>query len=166
MCIRDSLKACPIDVQDWYDDLPTERTHHATVHRGLCKSCHTNLDKVKNDGLLKDVAVFTAKNNWDPLFGLDKNQPDWDPLFGTDTGAAYKEWLHLSRIATVTETMLVALSHMQVSVCYLRHNKHYGTGMPGFRTNIISFPQELLELKKLEHYWSSLEVHDLSLIHI
>ena len=32
--------------------------------------------------------------------------------------------------------------------------------MPGFRTNIISFPQELLELTKLRHYWSSLEVHD------
>ena len=33
--------------------------------------------------------------------------------------------------------------------------------MPGFHTNIISFPQEMLELNKLKHYWSSLEVHDI-----
>ena len=32
--------------------------------------------------------------------------------------------------------------------------------MPGFHTNIISFPQEILELNKLNHYWSSLQVHD------
>ena len=112
------------------------------------KAAGTIRKRFKNDALLANVGVFTAQNNWDPLFGLDD-------------GAAYKEWLNLSRIATVTETMLVALSHMQVSVCYLRHQKHYGTGMPGFKANIISSPQEALELTKLNHYWSSLELHDI-----
>ena len=34
-------------------------------------------------------------------------------------------------------------------------------GMSAFRTNIIAFPQEALELKKLQHYWSELKVHDI-----
>ena len=97
--------------------------------------------------MLQGVATFSARNNWDPLFGLDD-------------GAAYKEWLYLSKNATVPETMLVALCHMQVNVCLLRHYQGGGAGISGFRTNIIAFPQEALELKSLRHFWSSLQVHD------
>ena len=86
---------------------------------------------------------------------------NWDPLFGLDVGAAYKEWQELSRIATVQEAMLVALCHMQVNVCFLRRYKHGSSGMTGFRTNIIAFPQDALELKALEHFWSNLQVNDI-----
>ena len=97
--------------------------------------------------MLQGVAIFSAGNHWDPLFGLDD-------------GAAYKEWLYLSKNATVPETMLVALCHMQVNVCFLRHYQRGGAGISGFRTNIIASPQEALELKSLRHFWSSLQVHD------
>ena len=142
------LRTCPVDVYEWETKPSAEHTRHASLHRGTCMGCHRSLEKVKKDQLLDAVAVFSYKNNWDPLFGLDD-------------GAAYKEWMELSRIATVTESMLVALSHMQVSVCYLRRRQLFSSAMTGFRTNIISFPQEMLELNKLRHYWSSLEVHDI-----
>ena len=90
--------------------------------------------------------LFSARNNWDPLFGLD-------------VGAAYKEWLYLSQNATVVESMLIALNHMQVSVCYLwsRGNLSKGhRGIPGFKKNIISFPQDIADLKNLQHFFSSL----------
>ena len=96
------------------------------------------------------MAIFSARNNWDPLFGLD-------------VGAAYKEWLYLSRNVTIIESMLVALNHMQVSVCYLtsRGNLRKGhRGIPGFKKNIISFPQDLADLKNLQHFFSSLSEND------
>jgi hypothetical protein len=98
--------------------------------------------------VLQGVVPFSAKKNSDPLLRLDD-------------GAAHKEWLDLTRIAMVTEAMLVALCHMQVNVCYVRRYAHMAVGMSAFRTNIIAFPQEALELNKLEHYWSCLKVHDI-----
>ena len=93
---------------------------HATLRRGLCVRCHKSLEKVADKPLLKGVATFSAQNNWDPLFGLDD-------------GAACKEWLHLAQNASVVVSMLVALNHMQVSVCYLQ-NMRLGTGIVhGFR---------------------------------
>ena len=143
------LKTCSNDVHTWF----TQPQHngkarrHATLHQGLCVKCHRSLEKKKEDNVLQDVAVWSPANNWDPLFGLD-------------VGAAYKEWQELSRIATVQEAMLVALCHMQVNVCFLRRYKYGSAGMTGFRTNIIAFPQDALELKALEHFWSNLQVHD------
>ena len=52
--------------------------------------------------------------------------------------------------------MLVALNHMQVDVCYLRR-----TGLSGFRKNIISFPQDAVELKNFQTFWSNLKVGDI-----
>ena len=96
---------------------------------------------------LQDVATFSARNNFDPLFGLD-------------TGAAYREWLYLSHHATVVESMLVALNHMQVSVCYLRSRNTLSKGIPGFKKNIISFPQDITDLKNLSHFFSALSAND------
>ena len=106
------------------------------------------MEKIKNDPLLKDVAVFSAKNSWDPLFGLDE-------------GAAYKTWRYLSQNATVLESMLVALNHMQVNVCYFRGCSGRGQGLSGFRKNIIAFPQDIADLKNLRHFWSKLAVNDI-----
>ena len=56
--------------------------------------------------------------------------------------------------------MLVALSHMQVSVCYLRSARQRRTGMTCFRKNIISFPQDVAELRQLQSFLSTLAAND------
>ena len=91
---------------------------------------------MKGKPFVHDVATFSARNNWDPLFGID-------------VGAAYKEWLYLSQNATVVESMLVALDHMQVSVCYSKATRRFGRGIPGFHKNIISFPQDINDIKNI-----------------
>ena len=136
-------KNCSNDVHEWYDSPGAETTQHATLHRGQCERCHKSLQKVAEKPILNGVATFSARNNWDPLFGLD-------------VGAAYKELLYLSQNATVVESMLIALNHMQVSVCYLwrRGNISKGhRGIPGFKKNIISFPQDIADLKNLQHFF-------------
>ena len=60
--------------------------------------------------------------------------------------------------------MLIALNHMQVSVCYLwsRGNLSKGhRGIPGFKKNIISFPQDIADLKNLQHFFSGLGENDI-----
>jgi hypothetical protein len=92
------------------------------------------------DESLRGVATFSARNNWDPLIGLDD-------------AALYREWMQVSEQATVVESMLVALGHMQVSVCYLRTVwSRPGRALPAFHKNIICFPQDLTELKRLRHF--------------
>mgnify|MGYP003329885884 CR=1 FL=1 len=52
---------------------------------------------------------------------------------------------------------------MQVSVCYLwsRGNISKGhRGIPGFKKNIISFPQDIADLKNLQHFFSNLSEND------
>ena len=75
------------------------------------------------------------------------------PLFGLDDGAAYKEWLYLAESASVVESMLVALNHMQVSVCYLQYMRLGHGVLPGFRKNIMAFPQDINDLKNLSHFF-------------
>ena len=88
--------------------------------------------------------------------------PLWDPLLNVDEGRAYREWLELAREATVVESMLVALGHMQVSVCYLRSARQGPRRglMPAFHKNIICFPQDLAELRQLQHFFANLRVND------
>ena len=59
--------------------------------------------------------------------------------------------------------MLVALNHMQVSVCYLQSRatlRKGHRGIPGFKKNIISFPQDITDLKNLRHFFSTLSEND------
>ena len=142
------LKNCDVEAHEWYDMPGEERTRHATLHRGMCRRCHKSLEKVANKPLLQGVATFSARNNFDPLFGID-------------IGAAYKEWMYLSLNATVVESMLVALDHMQVSVCYLRNARRFGRGIPAFHKNIISFPQDINDMKNLAHFFSTLATNDI-----
>ena len=109
------FKDCSVDGHEWHNRPESKTTQHATLHRGLCKRCHKSLQKAAEKPLLHEVATFSARNNWDPLFGLD-------------VGAAYKEWLYLSQNATVVESMLIALNHMQVSVCYLTSRGNLSKG--------------------------------------
>ena len=69
----------------------------------------------------------------------------------TDTPET-REINHIFNHATVVEEMLIALNHMQVSVCTVGRAR---TGVSMFRKNIISFPQELNELKHMEAFLSN-----------
>ena len=84
-----------------------------------------------------------------------------DLLFGLRGKRELAEFQHLFNQATVVEEMLVALHHMQVSVCTVGRGSRKHGGMTNFRKNIISFPQELNELKQLVALISSLEVGDI-----
>ena len=60
--------------------------------------------------------------------------------------------------------MLIALNHMQVSVCYLWSRGSLCKGLraiPGFKKNIISFQQDVADLKNLAHFFSSLGENDI-----
>ena len=59
------------------------------------------------------------------------------------------------------ESMLVALNHTQVDTCHFQRRRGARPGQPLFRKNIISFPQELLELKQMHHFLSNLAPHDI-----
>ena len=82
-----------------------------------------------------------------------------EPLLTIDEGALRKTINYYIRNATVVEAMVVALQHMQISVCTLRGFSGK-EGLSCYRKNIISFPQELLELRQLHEFFSRLELHD------
>ena len=97
----------------------------------------------EEEGDLRDICTFGPENNWDPLNNID----DVRFPFGRDIGeldrsALLKELRYCHDNATVTESMFVALEHMQVVCCYLRNSRLGTTSMTGFRKNIISFPQD------------------------
>ena len=141
-----STKKCRIDVASW-DSEPVEVTRLATLHTGVCGSCQESLDSVENDPLLNGIAVFSGRNGMDPLFGMDDV-------------ALRREFQYLFENASVVESMLVSLHHMQVSVCYLRGMNQKRGATTGFQKNIISFPQELTELKHFQNYLLGLTVSD------
>ena len=84
-----------------------------------------------------------------------------DPLMFLDDSRLFKEWMYLQTNATILESMLVALAHMQVNFVYLRDFKDRRTGLTAFRKNVISFPQEALELQDLKNFFSSVEINDI-----
>jgi hypothetical protein len=77
-----------------------------------------------------------------------------------DDVAARRELDHYIESASVVESMLVALRHMQISVCYLRGRRERSSGLSCFRKNIISFPQDLMELQQLHRFVSGLQPND------
>ena len=83
----------------------------------------------------------------DILMGYDNPRNTHMP--GHDVCAILKELGTYFKEATILESSLISLSHMQVDVCFLRGS----SGLARFRKNIISFHQDLLELK---HYYSFL----------
>ena len=83
-----------------------------------------------------------------------------DPLFGIDDVRLCEELQHMALHATVPESMLIALNHMQVSVITLRGRGGAYTGMTGFRKNVISFPQDVSQLRNYQHFLANLAVND------
>ncbi len=151
------LATYPNQVDTWDTPPPPGRSKVATFHEGRCKRCADSLKKVEADDSLRNVATFSGPNMMDPLW----RGPDVDEPLGLDEARRLKALHYCFDNATVVEEMLVALLHMQVDVCYLRQGRqrHY-TGMPAFRKNIITFPQELAEVKQLLHFWTSLAPND------
>ena len=102
-------KKCNIAVAEW-DTLPGEtREKMATLHTGICLRCAKDAESAaKLPGPLQGVGKFSSRNNMDPLWGFP------------DDVALRKELRMYETGATVVETMLVALTHMQVCVCTFR----------------------------------------------
>ena len=83
-----------------------------------------------------------------------------EPLLTIDEGALRKTINYYFLNATVVESMVVALQHMQISVCTLRGFSGM-QGLSAFRKNIISFPQELFELRQMHEFFARVTPNDL-----
>jgi len=143
------LAACPVGVAEWDGGAPPdERRADAPLHHGICRRCSDELRAVEDDPEMRGVARFSAANHMDPLMGYP------------DDVAARRELDHYIDAASVVESMLVALHHMQVSVCYIRGRHSRSSGLSCFRKNIISFPQDLMELQQLHSFLSQLQAND------
>jgi hypothetical protein len=147
------LASCPVAVAEWEGGAPADaRASDAPLHRGVCRRCADELRAVEDDPELRGVARFSGANHMDPLMGYP------------DDVAARRELDSYIDGASVVESMLVALHHMQVSVCYLRGRHSRFSALSCFRKNIISFPQDLLELQQMHSFLSRLTTNDV--VHI
>ena len=101
----------------------------------MCLWCQKDLDQQKKEGL-EPVPRRSYLNDMDPCWNFP-----------------HEELGFLFASATVTESMLVALEHMQVSYVTVRK-----TGLERFRKNTISFPQDIarfavrMEMLRPEEY--------------
>ena len=120
----------------------------ASFHTGVCQHCHRDLEQVEDHEILRGVAKLSAANRMDPLMGFP------------DDVRLRRHIQHIFDNATMLEVMLVSLQHMQVDTCHFYRRRGGTPGLPLFRKNIISFPQELLEMKQLHHFLSHLSPND------
>ena len=157
-------KTYPNAVARWDIQPESTRTKVASFHTGDCQRCVDNLAKVEQDAILKHIATFGKENMMDLLWGFP--DPDCGGPLTPDESQRLKSLHYCFDNATVVEEMLIALLHMQVSVCYFRpgRNKQYN-GLPSFRKNIIAFPQELSEVKQLFNFWTTLSENDIVNVH-
>ena len=158
----ESTKRCSIEVASWDSQPPDSTRVLATFHTGVCQVCARSLQCVEGDDILRDVCTYGPENSWGPLNNIDDVRfPFGRDIGGVDRGKLYlKELQYCHENATVTESMFVALEHMQVVCCYLRSSRSGASSMSGFRKNIISFPQDLTEMKQLQNFFSNLQIHD------
>ena len=127
------LTSCSLKVASFDEAPPSERSTLATLHTGRCQKCQDNLDKSEKDELLKGVAIFSLESQMDILMGYDNPRNTHMP--GHDVSAILKELGTYFKEATILESSLISLSHMQVDVCFLRGS----SGLARFRKHIISF---------------------------
>ena len=122
----------------------------ALLHHGTCARCHTQIHAPRQDSDPPNIAIFSGANRQDPLY----------PLLGKDHGAYLATLQYLLDNMNPLESTLIALNHMQVSVCHLRTRGGKYQGLTAYRKNIISFPQELVEMTNLQQFFDTLEVND------
>ena len=120
-------KCCHNSVAVW-DDVLANHPLLADRCTGLCQDCADDLEKVAGDCTLAGVTRFGQRNGQDPLAGF----PALDEV--TSLNMQMQE---LFKQASVLEAMLVALNHMQVSVCTFASSKDARTGLPRLRKIII-----------------------------
>ena len=120
----------------------------ASFHTGVCQQCRRDLEQVQDHDILRGVAKLSAANRMDPLMGFP------------DDVRLRRHIQHIFDNATMLEVMLVSLQHMQVDTCHFYRRRGGTPGLPLFRKNIISFPQELLDMKQLHHFLSHLSPND------
>ena len=142
------LATYPCEVCTFDEEPSNTRQKLAPLHTGMCQRCARDLAKVVGHPQLDGVSVFGTLNRMNLLHGIQPESPE------------LREFHHLFSEATVVEEMLVAMHHMQVSVCTVGTAARKGFGMTTFRKNIISFPQELNELKEMLAFMSNLSVND------
>ena len=114
---------CSVEVESW-DRLPSLELGAtedivAESFTGTCRACHVNHEEEKEKARQQPDAVVVLKRSY---------QNYMDPCFNFP----HTELARLFAMASVTESMLVALDHMQVSYIGVRWQHE-------FRKNVISF---------------------------
>ena len=131
------LAVCDVQVAVW-DDFPrmpgavrvgaqASEPEVAEIHTGVCKSCQLDIEQQSNE------QACLASADWNyveqrvvpKMSYLNNMDPCWN--------FPHSELGELFASATVTEGMLIALEHMQVSFVTVRK-----TGLEKFRKNTIS----------------------------
>ena len=107
-------------------DAPEEDLLLAEEHRGVCLRCHVDVQgqrKLLGDSHGEEAVVpkFSYLNHMDLVFNFP-----------------HEELASLFAQATLTESMFLALEHMQVSFVTVQR-----TRLTKFRKNVISFPQDV-----------------------
>ena len=124
----DGVALCNIEVSQWDELPPLDASEKdllvAEQHSGECRRCEVELQKERaRQGVSEDssvVAKFSERNHMDPVWMFP-----------------HEELAALFQAATLTESMFVALEHMQVS--FVTASK---TRLTKFRKNVISFAQD------------------------
>ena len=144
-------KHCPTAVAEWNTTPGTGQTL-AARHTGLCAKCAVETEKNQHKEGLAGVLRFGERNGQHPLAGF--------PATDESTLAAMQVQ-DLFRQASVLESMLAALNHMQVSVCTFTSAGKSRTGLPRFRKNIISFPQHMSDLQQHFSFLAGVAINDI-----
>ena len=108
-------KHCSNSVHTW-DSLPGPPALLAPVLTGVCQNCADSLKKVEEDATLRGVAVFSARNAQLPLYNFPSTSRI--DLLNMEVRALFAQ-------ASIVESMLVALNHMQVNVCTFEKSRGF-----------------------------------------
>ena len=144
-------KDCPTAVASW-NLAPGPAQTLAARHSGLCAECAAETPKNLHKEGLAGVLRFGERNGQHPLAGF----PATD-----ESTLSQMRVQDLFRQASVLEAMLVALNHMQVSVCTFTSAGKSRTGLPRFRKNIISFPQHVSDLQQHISFLEGVAINDI-----
>ena len=144
---KDQLPACCVEVSKW-DELPPLDAPDglARKYSGTCLRCQRDMDEQRKllgpgAGSHDIIALRSEENHMDPLFRFPQGpEHDLRELFSH---------------ATLVETMLVALDHMQVNFVSVHRN-----GLRKFRRNTLSFPQDISTFAQRMDLMKNYEVND------
>ena len=141
---KDGVAVCSVQVATW-DELPPLDAPDglALCCSGTCLRCQKDMDEqVQKHGLAEHlgqiIGLRSAENHMDPCFRFPVD--DLEDLFSH---------------ATLVESMLVALEHMQVNFVTVSRS-----GLRKFRRNTLSFPQDLATFAQRMDLMKNYRVND------